>query len=162
MTYSSKILPPEIDPGEVLASIRRQIDTNGWFPIHTPARTGRPQYSHSVGFLQSLNAPDILVMAVPGELAEGIMFMAHEGLKSGHLSLPDDGCFLRGILEQPVLVKTVPERLSERIALSHRAIYPGQPVRMTQLMVPDVNGKFPGDQGCDPAFETLQDVTRLA
>jgi hypothetical protein len=77
--------------------IASNIAEHGWFCVSVLGDATRPPFSYSVGFAETLNAPEFIVLGMSGKMGHGMLWELFRALKSG-APAPGDGDRVAGIL----------------------------------------------------------------
>ena len=148
-----------MDRDRIKERISRDIERDGWSTIGVFAAPGdeppAPPFSYSVGFREH-GQPEIIVMGIPPDYAHQIIANIFHLVKNG-LELHDG---LR-----------LSEGLDDNYEVEFRALpADGTPLNMAkvyyevdelpalQLVWPDVDRRFPGEEGCDESTVREQDI----
>lgn len=144
----------------VMTKVQGDIERVGWSAIYVFAdEEDAPSYCYSVGFHETLGAPEIIVFGFGRELAHAILAHAYERLKGGEILEPERRYedFLEGF---PVEFREVGKpRRPLNVA---RALYDGDEFPVLQLVWPDSQtGAFPWQENytTDPRIQPLADGT---
>lgn len=144
---------------EMLDEVEAKVDAYGWTPIAVHHDDeGRPPYAYSVGFERTFGVPEIVLIGFEPRMMQGLIAEVADGLKARRLAFPVEGGRMPEVIRDfDVLLRPVPE--AARLNLSrfaHAAAMPNTP-RLMQLVLPDAEGRFPGEPGCDEELVRFQD-----
>ncbi len=132
----------------------KNIDTHGWHAMHVFDPNGKsPPFTYSVGFTQSLAAPEFIVFGLPRELMHSMIWEAYRQTKAGKTI--EDGAVWDDLIEGHKCVS----RRADHAALfrdyttsadwfwRHQGHADHPPIM--QLVWPGAeDGLFPWDDGC--------------
>lgn len=137
-----------------------KIKDHGWAckSVFPDAENDLPPFTYTVGFPETLDAPDVIIVGFPGESVHGVLAGLFSGLKSGRLHLSGAAQDLDGVIETfKVRIRPVPDVLAHETALG--SVRRHLPPRVVQMLLPDPQGHLPGDAGGDMRFEHFQDIS---
>ena len=147
---------------EQLAAQNQRISDNiqkyGWHCLHVfPTEEDQDKFSYSIGFGESYNAPEILILGQEREKAHALLNVCAQLLKDGHLIVPDvdDSGVLNGgynVVFRPVRPECVGGYLGTAVRY-----YQDRPFTAMVMFLPDRLHRFPWQTGYDyiPADEAL-------
>jgi hypothetical protein len=142
--------------------IASNIAEHGWFCVSVLGDATRPPFSYSVGFAETLNAPEFIVLGMSGKMGHGMLWELFRALKSG-APAPGDGDRVAGILSgyDCIARKVHPDNVVRDYFNS--AIWRwgdptlrGAPLQACQLLWPGLDGLFPWEPGCEPEVRAVQ------
>lgn len=126
-----------------------------------------PNWAYTVGFWESVQAPEVIVFDVTVEAAASLLWSAYSDLKSGELTLRDGQAWegFEGFLS--VWRRVHPSRIDDTdnwFALARW--YRGKKTRREdlqalQLVLPDAAGAFPWEPAYDERLRHLQPALYL-
>jgi hypothetical protein len=150
-------------------SERRVVDDiarHGWHCISVHEGENGPGFSYSIGFIVTLNHPEVIVFGLNMDLRQKMLWEAFRMVKEEQHSFREPGLH-EGLLEGfPVASRPVhptQHRLYFGFALWHRR-HLGKPgtLEAVQLLWPGkVQGLFPFEDGCHPDVVDLQPLLCL-
>jgi hypothetical protein len=143
-----------------LKSVARKVQENGYAIVSTwhEMTNSRPiPLTYTVG-MHTVNLPELVVFNVPQTDAIRILMKAAGKLLSRNLkcSVPQADILRDDVYVQPVSILHTSGVLN--IAEHHA----DRPVDALQIVLGDVQGRFPWDEGCDPAVGVRQPLLYLA
>jgi hypothetical protein len=59
------------------------VQKHGWYSVFVVTGEHEPSFGYSVGFWESLNAPDVIIFGLPSKLTHSMLFELSRQLKSG-------------------------------------------------------------------------------
>jgi hypothetical protein len=144
------------------------IAEHGWFCVSVLGDASQPSFSYSVGFAETLNAPEFIVFGLPSELMHAMLWEMFRKLEGGG-SIPENGDRIAGVLEgYDCLTRevhpenVVREYLNSAIWRWGDPALKGDPLKVRQLFWPDVtHGLFPWEGGCEPEVRAAQPLLYL-
>lgn len=147
---------------DIFKDIRSRIDEFGWTSLSVFAddETGAPSFTYSIAFEEAFHSPEVIMIGFDPGLSQEIISIIAGHLNKGSLHLPEDKEIrIPNIIENfDVLARPVDSRTAE--VLANMAFKTNScDTRLIQICLPDKNGKFPCDPGCDPKFASYQDYT---
>lgn len=139
------------------------IAKKGWAAISVfeDPETGEPPFTYSVGFSETLDCPEVVLVGFHPETAQSVIGAFHDAVSEGRIKLDFAAADHSQVIQDfDVRVQPVADDIADRIGrvLAARGI---DPIRMLHAMLPDMAGKLPGDPECDPHFATGQDIGQL-
>lgn len=142
-----------MDRGFLLRQAAAHIENHGWHCVGvfgTADDPPLPNYTYSVGFREHDEHPEMIVVGLPNEIAQSILWGIYDRIKDGERF--EDGDTLSGIIENYSLVlRAVPP--DGRPLNMARAYYNLDELPALQVLWPDVDGNFPGEEAVDPEYE---------
>lgn len=133
---------------------RRIIREHGWMVQGVLPDASQVSYSYSVGLASRFGHPEIFMVGFDPELARSLINIAGNHVKE---SIRFDTAMLAdGIIEgypaafRPLLLSSVYQHSNAGLAIL------GMPFEGVQLLLPDADGRFPWEPGCDPRYATVQ------
>lgn len=137
----------------------------GWHCLHVGAGDGEPNFSYSVGWLESINSAEAIIFGLPLQLQQAMLWELFRQIRSGFTLA--DGLRVSDLIEgQDCIVRSVHgSRIVDYFgfALWYNRLRGGsQPLEAFQVFWPGrVQGLFPWESGCDPAVRNLQPLLFL-
>lgn len=144
--------------------IREKVAAHGWFCTAVFPREGDDivSFAYTAGFQQTLAQPDVVMVGFDPRLSHQILASLYDGLKDRGLKIAPEGGLLDKVVQRfPVKLVPVPAEMIPRFAYATVQFNGDEPTVMHQLLLPDTNGKFPGDPGVNPDYEHFQDIRRI-
>lgn len=129
------------DPNKTIAT---NIKAHGWHCLHVFSNDEQEEnFTYSIGFAQSFDAPEILIFGIPLEKSRALLNACAESLKRGHQFSPNvaDGTILQGgykVVFKPLLK----EHFDEYVGAALRYYYP-TPFHAMVMFLPDRHHAFP-------------------
>jgi hypothetical protein len=138
--------------------IKKDIEQDGWSTIAvfpTPDDPG-VHFSYSVGF-QEHDQPEVIVLGLPPDFAHAIIHSLYDKIVAGEKL--EDGQRLDEVIEDyQVLLRAIPPgEAPVNVAKS----YYEREVPALQVLWPDKEGRFPGEEGCKESIAADQDLEQL-
>ncbi|MCE6958778.1 DUF4262 domain-containing protein [Cereibacter sphaeroides] len=144
--------------------IREKVAEHGWFCTAVFPREGEDggAFAYTTGFQQTLAQPDVVMVGFDARLSHGVIASLHEGLRSRRLTIPAEGGLLNEVIREfPVKLVPVDPEIIGRFAYATVEFNGSEPTVMHQLVLPDPDGKFPGEAGVDERYERFQDIRAI-
>ena len=143
------------------------IQEHGWFCVSVINDQG-PSFSYSVGFAETLNAPEFIVFGMAPKMMHAMLWELFRALKGG-ASIPGDGDRIPGILSgydcvarQVHADNIVPDYFNSAIWRWGDPASRGGRLRACQLFWPDLEqARFPWEPGCEPEVRAAQPLLYL-
>lgn len=145
----------------IMDRLASKIDEYGWTVVSVFAdpEAGHPPFTYSIGFTETFDAPEVVLLGIPPETAQSIIAGMAHGLRNREIRIPDKETRMSHVIRNfDVQIRIIPEDLAGNIARCARARYTPAPVRLRQVVLPDPRGLFPGEEGCDPVYGSMQDI----
>jgi len=143
-----KILDQHIRKG------RELIKQHGWMVQHVFGDEKEPAFSYTVGLSQNHAHPEVYMVGINPETCQSILNgvgrHVRDGLRfdaPGYSDVIVDG-YLAAF--RPVSKKSVLKYSNAGRAMLNASF------EAMQLFLPDVEGRFPWDEGCDPRYASIQ------
>jgi len=137
------------------------IDQHGWFGLHVMAGGDLPGFSYSVGFWESVGAPEFLIYGLPKDLTHAMLWEMFRQFKAG-LAIAD-GERVSGLLEgfdciiRPVHPSHFDEHVGSARWYRRHRLGDDAGLQVFQIFWPGKQqGLFPWEPGCDPAVRDCQ------
>ena len=120
-----------------------------------------PPFSFSLG-MSEIALPELIVFALSAEVAEEILERVMLQLFDDNLVLVD-GAYIEKAAAVQLKSREISPGQFFGFAASHIEQYEkrASPGRFFQLVLPDSNGRFPGDEGCDAITNYSQTIEIL-
>ena len=118
----------------------QQLLLHGWYTHYVP--NGKWINAHTHGIEEKFEHPDLqVVLALPPNTVSGLFHSAIERIIAGHKLLPDQ-------LHEGI-IKGYPIK-------THKSVEGDRSV--LRIILPDKQGRFPGDPDCAPLFDNQEDI----
>ena len=132
------------DPGfidEYMAEIEEKIAAHGWAVQGVGGDDEDPSFAYTVG-LADQGRPELVMFGLPIQIMHGLLNdLARQ-------DLPEPGSFISEVANLPLrLDAVVPEKAKEYLTIANR--HAQRVVEAVQVVWPDREGLFPGDDGVD-------------
>lgn len=118
-----------------------------------------PEFAYSVGLFQSFAHPEVIILGLPGDIAQDILNGLADVIRSGKRCAPEDET--EDLVERyPCKFLDVP--FEQMFAHFGWAIwyYDDRMFPVLQLVYPDRMGRWPWESGVSPEFASQQPVLR--
>jgi hypothetical protein len=134
---------------------RELIAQHGWMVQAVLPDENQPSFSYTVGLSQApFYHPEIFLVGFHPDQARPLLNVAGSHVKSGLRF--DRTTFSDQIIEgNPTCFRPIKSRSAIRNSNAGRAIL-GRAFDGVQLILPDAEGRFPWEDGCDPSYATMQ------
>jgi hypothetical protein len=133
----------------------------GWQTVSVWGEGDKPGFSYSVGFIETLGAPEFIVFGLPPQLSHSLLDSAFGQLKQGHEPcdgsrwanlIADYDCVLRSVDPSNIVADFLNSAL-----WYHRRFKTECPFRAVQVVWPGaLDGLFPWDEECDQIVRDYQ------
>ena len=138
------------------------VKTHGFFIMGVGAGEGAPSFSYSIGFLETLGQPEVILLGLDHELRHALIWRVFEAAKTGRVV--EDGSVWTELLDGYACeMRAVhPDRLGEdwlNSALWYWSRHLGRaaPFRACQIFWPGVRDhRLPWAPGADPSVVSAQ------
>ena len=132
--------------------IRKRMDAmiaeTGWWVQAVLPGPDSPSFAYSVGMTETFGHPEVMVMGFSPELMHtlinGIGELVREGARFGDRDSSDK--VIRGY---PVVFREPEDAAAAEFALAAVSRYGKGRFRLLQCFLPDAQGRFPWDEGCE-------------
>jgi hypothetical protein len=147
--------------GDMLAKVHADIEREGWssigvFPSESDPEA--PNFVYSIGFYEHDDHPEMLIAGVGHQVGHTILGGLYQRIADGERF--EDGERSAGVLVgYDVLFRALPR--DGRPANVARSYYGVNLLPVLQVVWPDADGRFPGEDGCDRVAIEEQDQERL-
>lgn len=140
---------------QMMVKFRVAIDDVGWAALGVfPEGPGEPTFTYTIGLTETLQHPELIVYGMHYKQAHAILYSAIEMIKKeGIIMIPGER-YPEVVRDYDVMVKYVEDEESRPLNMATR--FYDHPVIAMQLLWPDKNGKFPGEEGVDEGVENCQ------
>ena len=135
----------------ILVGVRERIARNGFDIVNVFGDPEVPTYSYTVG-LTDLGFPELFMAGFQPSLMQGLLRDAAR--RAAEIR---DGVPLDRVANCPLGVRKLPPAAADTFLLIAQS-YHGRAVEAFQIVVPDANGLFPWQPGCDPTIVRYQSV----
>jgi hypothetical protein len=142
---------------EDLDAIARDIATYGWTVMRVSADAPGPDFAYSIGMVQTLSHPEILVIGFPLDTAHRLINDVGEAIRHGSRFVAGgvSDAFLEGY---SVTFRRVPDYQYAAYLGWGSRFYRHEPFAVLQMIYPDREGRWPWQDGVSPEFCALQPV----
>lgn len=149
-----------MDKEQLFEKVRGDIQEDGWSTISVFPTLTDPgvHFSYSIGFREHGRHPEVIILGIPSEYAHPMIRTLYERVAAGERF--EDGQRLDGVLEeyQVELRAVPPDGAPLNMA---RAFYDVEELAALQIVWPDKEGLFPGEEGCDEGVALMQNLEGL-
>lgn len=147
---------------DVEAWVEMMIARHGYAQIsHYDPGAGLPGLAFTIGLEASRGIPELMVMGVAPHDAAQLFSVCIEGHDAGRCCLGPEAQIVAGLIEGFSLALRPMGAPMVAQANGLRPARQGNITRLTQLLLPDNGGHFPGEFRCDPQIAAAQDPDRL-
>ena len=145
---------------QVIELHKARVAEVGWSvqTVFGDPETGTPALAYTIG-LSGKGLPDVLVLGLPVQHAAVILDgvaaqLVADASKASH------GTLIHKVANLPLKVVAADQLHAQRFAKISQAfaVAQGEDATFIQIQVPDIKGIFPGEPGCDPQIEAMQDL----
>jgi hypothetical protein len=145
--------PPTAE--QYLKKVQDIIERHGWFVQSVMPDEDAPAFSYSIGLWTRFRHPEIFMSGFRPELMHGLINDVAERLSSGS-RFDQDLQRASGIIKGfDIAFRTVDRSVAATFALFANDVQ-GEGFDTVQLCLPDAQGRFPWDPGCDPRLAEMQ------
>lgn len=149
---------------QYLRMVRENVEKFGWhdqgvFP--TEDAPGNP-FNYTVGLMENFTHPELLIVGIDPRLAHQLLSAAVERIRDGEAFT--DGSETASLTEGATRVTfraLTPEQVAATMGLARRYYVGNDDVAALQVLLPDPNGYFPGEEGCDSDWAGLQSIDEI-
>jgi hypothetical protein len=144
---------------EAEAFVERCVEEFGWAVEIVPEgdTEDQPAFAYTVGLMANFGHPELIVFGLEGEDMHTILNSLGERVKAGETLAV--GAPISDVLEGgvQVMLRPVadPKSYDDHVGYAI-AYYEGRDFPLLQLVWPDEQGRFPGEEGVDPVVATAQ------
>lgn len=114
-----------------------------------------PAFTYTIGLYQNYRHPEICLVGFRPELSHTLLNLLGEAIKNGS-TFREGPPYAEVIQNYPVYFLTLNTSQVKSTLVRAWVFYEGDTPPALQLFLPDKNGKFPWDEGVDPAIKRLQ------
>jgi len=145
---------------QVMARHVASVAEVGWSvqAVFGDPESGTPALAYTIG-LSGKGLPDVLVLGLPvqhaSEILDGVARqLVADASKASH------GTLIHEVANLPLKVVAADQLHAQHFAKISQdfAEAQGGDATLVQILIPDINGIFPGEPGCDPQIEAMQDL----
>ncbi len=131
------------------------VRTNGWFATHFLEDSDGPGFSYTTGFWHKFAFPELILFALPKEVAHGIFWNFYNDLEAQKRFVVNEP--ISEVLSgYDVIIREVrPGHFAEYLGWN-RWFYGGDNFKACQVFFPDKSGRFPWSEDASPEFSQLQ------
>lgn len=137
-------------PLDVHARVRKAVSEGSVFVMSVFGHGEFSTFSYSIG-LTERGYPELFMCGFSTALMASLIDAGAEQI--AHLR---DGELADQIAQVPLAIRALPEEPTNTEYLIQAQRYYERTVRAFQIVLPDVNGRFPWDPGCDPHYVRAQ------
>jgi len=132
---------------------KKMLDKHGWM-IQVVLGDSDPGFAYTVGFSKTLERPEVFMVGFAPDLMQALLNDLGQMIREG-TEIKSPG-FLDGLIrDYPVAFRPVEPLSVEENSNAGQAIL-GHSFEAYQMFLPDPNGLFPWDPGCDPKYVKVQ------
>ncbi|MBO9428062.1 DUF4262 domain-containing protein [Sulfitobacter sp. R18_1] len=141
--------------------VEANIREHGHAVINTmsDSKTSPVTLSYTVGLSQK-GTSDLMMMGFKHEMMHGLLNDTVKLLDKGDL-IKDPRRLSKVIQGFDVLLQPVPKLDAARFAYALKSHSKGSDLNLVQVFLPDPQGRFPDDEGCDIGYARMQNHLRL-
>lgn len=145
-------------------AMAKEIRKNGWAVTFILPRDDLPSYAHTVGMSYS-GRPELLVIGLNLEDAQVLLNGCAALLMKGAI-LPAQHAKIDTLTHQPIALRK-DDPYGSMAAISKSAVIWAEETKapeleFLQIVIPDSNGLFPWEEGCQPSAARAQDPSEIA
>jgi len=136
--------------------INETVKSHGWVVQLIREEGDLPAFAYTIGLHRTFGGPELIVVGLRTEVMHGMLNDCGERMRAGE-TLPV-GTPFSGVLEDyDVLLRPVTSPESYREYVGYGLWFYGGPnFPLLQLVWPDKEGRFPGQEGANPFMKTQQ------
>ena len=141
----------------IFEKVIADIERVGWSVIYVGTGDEEPAFSYTVG-LAANGRPDVFMIGLPSNLSMALLNQCASNLLKKDVDT-SDRALVEEVAQTPLAFREDADGLVEGLASVRRRVLQNlnlEDVGFVQLVVPDPNGKFPWDDGCDQSYISLQ------
>lgn len=147
---------------QFMLKIHSDIERVGWSAVGVASDIDDPSplppFTYSIGF-RELGHPEVIVVGLSPFVAHAIIGTVYDRVKDGERF--KDGDIVDGILDNSYKVRFDALPPDGRPLNAARTYYQIDELPALQVVWPDKNGLFPGQEGFDERYETQVDIDRI-
>jgi hypothetical protein len=149
------------DHNQIRDQIRKQVqeklDRYGWTVIAVGPENKRPPFAYSVGFEKTFGTPEVVMIGFDPNLMQQLIGELASGMKGRGLKMPVEGGRMSKVIQKfDVLLRPVPDDVTYPLSKIAQNFQAPKTARLLQMVLPDPNGLFPGEEGCNPDYADFQ------
>ncbi|MBT0768251.1 DUF4262 domain-containing protein [Kineosporia sp. J2-2] len=133
-------------PDPIQQKIHDGVAARGWswIWVFDPAEE-RPAFAYSIGFGSNFDHPEVIVAGLPEETSQNVLSSVRDMLAEGITYGDGDvsGDILQGL---DVQFRAIPQDLLSSVLAQASEFYGGRSFTALQLVWPDRDGNFPGEE----------------
>ena len=154
---------PDTDPAHAayMSWVAATVGEHGWAISGRHGDETAPPWAYSVGMWLTCQAPELIVCGLPVENGAAIINAMGARIADGADLDPDD--VLDDVCPAPLALRPVDMswRATDGLLTISNAFYGMVRPPYLQVVWPDRDGRFPWDQGFQPAFDRMQPLLWL-
>jgi len=143
--------------GDLLVQIADNIERVGWQAISVFPTEKEPitPFTYTVGFSEHDGHPEMIVLGLPPTVAHQLLYGLYERVAAGERFA--DGETDSNVLDgYDVRFQALPP---DGVPLNWARMYYGvEELPALQIVWPDREGRFPGEDGCESRYVEIQDI----
>lgn len=146
----------------VWKKVNQLVNDHGWAVLSVGASPTCPTYTYTIG-LTKRGYPDVFVMGLTPSVAQPILNAIAQRILDEEVQ-PIDGAMIQGAANMALHLKKLESNVASHFALGANRFCKENSFsfEILQVMLPDVNHKFPWDDGCDANMVKMQDAAAHA
>jgi hypothetical protein len=150
------------DINKILNHVSEKISKHGWTSISVGFDKDAPAFTYSVGFTETFSSPEVVFLGIRPETAQSLISSMATQLLNKDIKIPQKDARMPHVIKDfDVKVRHIHQDMAGDIArIAARRSWP-KPVSLVQIILPDQGGKFPGEAGCNPSYEKMQNIDLL-
>ena len=138
---------------ELLDKIHADIEKFGWSAIYVYPDASNPvPFGYTVGMMETYGHPELIVYGLGTEDAHGVLRNAARLIKNGEVLT--DGESYKEIVDEPYSIEARSHHSGPPMNWATK--YYDQETEAIQLVWPDKEGLFPGEEGCNERINEIQ------
>ncbi len=148
------------------AKVIEGVAADGWFGLHVASDEQGPGFSYSVGFWESVKAPEFIIFGLPHDVCHSILWSMYRQVREG--LKPRDGLRVKGLIGgfdcvlRPVHASQRREYFGYALWYQRQRLGNDVGLAAYQIFWPGkVQGLFPWEAGCDALVREDQPLLYL-
>jgi Domain of unknown function (DUF4262) len=148
---------------KIFRKVWHDIEEYGWSCIGVFRSEEDPEgfepFSYSVGFFLHNEHPELIVVGLPNETAHSILWTLYNRISAGERFQAGDS--ISGVIQGfDVRLRAMPA--DGRPLNVARSYFELDELPALQVIWPDEDGRFPGEEGCNENYERMQDIEPIS